>query len=813
MVPVIGGGEMPKTRDELALPVEDLRWCCDLELLPFATTSEVTPISGVIGQDDAIDALRFGLEFSAAGQNVYVRGLSGTGRMTLVRQLLEEVQPPEGPTREFCYVHNFKQTDRPHLITLERGEGRSFKLMMDRLVEFIVEQLNPALASDNMRARRADIDEDAQKELRKLGAPFEDELRSNGLALVPVQMGQTVQPTIMPLIGGEPKPFSQIEVEREKLGVTVEQMEDYRRKVGHFARKFEDVSHKIQEFQSHHRETMRAFYENEARGLIAPHIAAIRQAFASEAVELFLDDLVDDLIEHRLTMLGENRAFTDLYRVNLVLDHEKSTRRPIIVESSPTLPNLLGTIEREFVPGGAFRTDHMMIQAGSLLLADGGYLVLQARDVLSEYGAWKILMRTLRTGKLEIVPSELMAANWFGPQLKPEAIPLDVKVILIGEPGLYNLLDAGDPDFSDLFKVLADFDATIPRDDEGVRFYAGVLAHIARSEGLLDYSAKGVAALVEHGARISGRRDELTARFGRLADVAREAAYLAKKNGATEVSVSEVRQAIDRGRHRANLPARRFRKLITEGTIGVEMSGEVVGQINGLAVIQSGPLTYGFPNRITATIGPGTAGTVNIEREAHLSGAIHTKGFYILGGLLRYLLRTDHPLAFSASIAFEQSYGGIDGDSASTAEMCCLISALTDIPLRQDIAVTGAIDQLGNIQPVGAVTEKVEGYYLVCKEVGLTGTQGVAIPRNNVHNLMLHPGIVEACAKGDFHIWAIDTIYDVLELLTGWEAGRPDGHGEYAEGTLLQRAEARALAYWEMAMGKNGKPEGASGLV
>ncbi len=804
---------MPKTRDDLALPAEDLRWCCDLDSLSFATTRDVAPISGVIGQDDAIDALRFGLEFSAPGQNVYVRGLSGTGRMTLVRQLLEEVQPPEGPTREFCYVHNFKQTDRPRLIILERGEGRRFKVMMDRLVEFIVEQLNPALASDNMRARRADIDEEAQKELRTLGEPFEEELRANGLVLVPVQMGQTVQPTIMPLIDGQPKPFTQIETEQEKLGVTAEQLEEYRRKIGRFARKFEDVSHKIQEFQSHHRETMRAFYENEAHGLIAPRIKAIKQAFANEAMGLYLDDLVDDLIEHRLTMLGDNNAFTDLYRVNLLLDHEKTTRRPIVVESSPTLPNLLGTIEREFVPGGAFRTDHLMIQAGSLLLADGGYLVLQARDVLGEYGAWKILMRTLRTGKLEIVPSELTAASWFGPQLKPEAIPLDVKVILIGEPGLYNLLDQGDPDFSDLFKVLADFDSTIPRDDEGVRFYAGVLAQLAKTEGLLDYSAEGVAALVEHGARISGRRDELTARFGRLADVAREAAYLAKKAGKSETGAPEVRQAVDRGRHRANLPARRFRKLMTEGTIGVETKGEVVGQINGLAVIQSGPLTHGFPNRITATIGAGTAGTVNIEREAHLSGAIHTKGFYILGGLLRYLLRTDHPLAFSASIAFEQSYGGIDGDSASTAEMCCLISALTDVPLRQDIAVTGAIDQLGNIQPVGAVTEKVEGYYLVCKAVGLTGTQGVAIPRNNVHNLMLHRDIIEACRKGEFHIWAIETIYDVLGLLTGWEAGLPDGHGNYAEGTLLQLAEARALAYWEMAMGKNGSPEGVPGSV
>lgn len=801
---------MEMKSEDRALTPEDLRLCCDPVALEFSSTAEVEPISGVIGQDDAIEALRFGLEFSAPGQNIYVRGLNGTGRMTLVHKLLEDVQPPDKPSRDFCYVHNFRQTDRPGLITLKRGDGRRFKTMMDRLVEFIVEQLGPALASDNMRARRADIDEEAQTRLRELGEPFEDELRASGLVLVPVQMGPTVQPTIMPLIDGEPKPLQQIEAEQDKLGVTSEQIEEYRRKIGHFARQFEDVSHKIQEFQSHHREAMRSFYENEAGNIVAPRIAAVNQALEEASVARFLDDLVDDLIYERLSLLGEDTFFTQAYRVNLVLDHEDSEQRPIIVESSPNLTNLLGSIEREFVPGGAFRTDHMMIQAGSLLLAEGGYLVLQARDVLGEMGAWKILMRTLRTGKLEIIPSELVAANWFGPQLKPEAIPIDVKVILIGEPGLYNMLDAADPDFSDLFKVLADFDTTIPRDVEGESFYAGVLAHLAKSEDILDFSAEGVATLIEHGSRIAGRRDQLTARFGRLADIAREAAYLARKDGAALVGKSEVRHAIDRGRHRANLPARRFRKMIAEGTIGVQTHGEVIGQINGLAVIQSGPLTYGFPNRITATIGAGTAGAVNIEREAQLSGAIHTKGFYILGGLLRHLLRTDHPLAFSASIAFEQSYGGIDGDSASTAEICCLISALTDIPLRQDLALTGAIDQLGNIQPIGAVAEKIEGFFLVCREAGLTGTQGVVIPRTNVQNLMLHPDIVEACAAGQFHVCAIDTIYEALEVFTGWDAGRPDADGEYAEGTLLHRAETRALAYWKMAAGKNGEIEEVS---
>lgn len=796
-------------RDDLRLPSSELRKCCDLDWLSFKTTADIEPVSGVVGQKDAIEALRFGLEFSAPGQNIYVRGLSGTGRMSLVQQLLEEVQPPERPTHDHCFVHNFAQSDRPNLITLPRGEGHQFEAMMDRLIGFIVEQLGPALTSDNMRARRADIDDEAQKELRAIGAPFEDELKENGLALVPLQMGPTVQPTIMPVINGKPMPLAQVEAEQSALGVTPEQIETTRRKIGQFARKFEDVSHKIQEFQTAHRERMQNFFEAEARGLIAPRIMTVKGAFGVQAVDCFLDDLVSDLVNNRLPALGEDHSFTQLYRVNLVLNHERAQKRPIVVENAPTLQNLLGNIEREFVPGGAFRTDHTMIQPGSLLLADGGYIVLQARDVLAEPGSWTILMRTLRTGKLEIVPTE-MSSNMFGPQLKPQAIPLDVKVILIGEPGLYNMLDANDPDFSDLFKVLSDFESTIPRDKVGVNFYAGVIANLAKEEGLPPFTAEAVATLVEQGARISGNRELLTSRFGRLADVVREAAFLASKAGDAPVTSDNVIDAVARGRHRTNLPARHFRKQIVEGTIGVETSGSRVGQINGLAVVQSGPLTYGFPNRITATIGAGTAGAINIEDAAQMSGSIHTKGFYILGGLLRTLLRTDHPLAFSASIAFEQSYGGIDGDSASGAEMCCLLSALTDIPIRQDLSMTGAIDQVGNIQPIGAVTEKVEGFFMVCRDMGLTGTQGVVIPRTNVKNLMLHSEIVEACEAGEFHIYAAETIFDALEIFSGWEVGRPDDAGAYAEGTLLHRAEEKAFAFWEMAAGRNGRSKGES---
>ena len=537
--------------------------------------------------------------------------------------------------------------------------------------------------------------------------------------------------------------------------------------------------------------------EAETRRALGHHTVAIESAFDAPAVRKFLENMVGDLVR-RLGALDQIKAATRKYRVNLVLEHDAAADCPIVIEQTPSVRNLLGEIEREFVAEGRAHADHLTIQGGSLLQASGGFLVLEARDVLAEPGAWRVLLRSLRSGMLEIVPAE--AASRFGASfLKPDPIPIDVKVVLIGDGGLYEILSVTDPDFGQLFKVLADFETTIPRDEAGAGYYAGVLARIARDEALLPFTRDAVAALTDHGARIAGRQDRLTTRFGRLADIAREAAFLAGKAERSAVAGNDVSDAIRRGRRRADLPARRFRQMIAEGKIGIRTTGGEVGQVNGLAVVSAGPLTYGFPQRITATVGPGSAGVVDIEGEAELSGSIHTKGFHILGGLLRHLLKTDHPLAFSASVAFEQSYGGIDGDSASGAEICCLLSALTGVPLRQDLAMTGAIDQLGHVQVIGAVTEKLEGFFAVCQADGLTGTQGVIIPKANAGDLMLSAEVSEACAAGEFAVYAVATIHEALSLFTGMPAGEREADGGYAEGTLLRLAQERALAYWQMA--------------
>lgn len=795
------------SRDALRLAPDHLRWRCDPELVGAASTADVEPVEGVVGQDDAIDALRFGLETTAPGQNVYVRGLTGTGRTELVRRLLDEVSPacPLAPDR--CYVRNFDRPDRPALVTLPRGRGRAFQEHVDELVGFIGDELLPQLESERVKERRAELERELQERMQELGGPFEEELSDEGMALVMLQTPGGSQPAILPVIEGEPAHPDRMRQLVSEGKVTREQAEELRRKASEYGKRLGDLNARLSEAREEHQRGVRELIEEEARSLLDFSVNRIKRAFACDEVERFVDGIVEDVVSNQLQALGEGQDVTRLYRVNLVASHGDEEECPVLTETQPTLQNLLGAIDRIVLPQGGVHSDHLMIHAGALLRADGGFLVLEARDVLSEPGAWRVLVRTLRTGLLEISPQESMLLGSTA-VLKPEPIPIQVKVILIGEPGLYHALDGQDPDFPHLFKVLADFDTMLPRDEAGVAYYAGVLARVARDEELPAFDSTAVASLAEHGARIAGRNDRLTTRTSRLLDLAREAAFLALKGGADVVDGGHVREAVRRSRRRADLPARRFREAISDGTIRIQTSGEVVGQVNGLAVTHAGPLTYGIPARITASVGPGSRGTVSIEGEAHLSGAIHTKGFAIQGGLLRHLLRgVHHPLAFSASIAFEQSYGGIDGDSASAAEICCLLSALTDVPLSQSIAMTGAIDQHGHVQPVGAVSEKIEGFFDACSDAGLTGDQGVILPRANRRELMLREDVVAACVEGRFHVWAVETIQEALELFTGVPTGEPDADGHYPEDTLLGRAAARVYEFWRMTRGRGPQEE------
>jgi len=782
------------------LPAEKLRWHCDPASLPFETTKDAEALPGVVGQDSAVEALQFGLECGAAGQNIFVRGLSGTGRMRLVRRMLEEMQPTCEKKQDRCYVHNFSEPDRPRLISLPAGRARAFRRRVQDFAEFLRDGLPEALNADSIKARRESIERHGNERIEKVTEPFEKALKEAELALVSIQLGALAQTAIFPVVDGKPVPPEEYESLREEGKVTDEQDGQIKEAREKYQRELEAITDEVRKIRRRTSKAIHSVNEGTARALMHEAASDILAEFPGEDVQKFLSEVVDDVAENRLVPKGDE-AFDPVraYGVNILVEHEEDDACPIVVENTPTLNNLLGSIDREWTPRGPSVSDYRMIRAGSLLSADGGYLVLEARDLLLEPAAWKYLLRTLRTGELEIVPAEF-GTFYMAPSLKPEPIPVDVRVILIGDAYLYHLLDHHDEDFRNLFKVLADFNTEIPREPEGIRQYAGSIARLASDGRLPHFHRDAIAALLEHGARIAASQNKVTTRASRIVDIGQEAAYLANKEGAKLVRAGHVQQAVRRTKQRADLPSRRFRELLREGTIRVQTRGEVVGQINGLAVIHAGMLTYGFPARITASIGAGTAGIINIEGQAALSGSIHTKGFHILGGLLRHLLHMDHPLAFSASLAFEQSYGGIDGDSASCAEMCCLLSALTGVPIRQNVAITGAIDQVGHVQAIGGVNEKIEGFFDTCADAGLTGDQGVVIPAANANDLMLREDVVAAARDGRFRVWAVEKVAEALEVLTGQPAGEPDENGDYPAGTLLHRAVEKATEYWVMSL-------------
>ncbi len=777
-----------------------LRWRCDPSGLKFETTADVEPIIGFVGQDTAVDALRFGIECAAPEQNIFVRGQMGSGRMSTITRLLDEIRPGCKELFDYAYVHDFEQPDRPRLLMLQAGRARVLQRMVHDVARFIREELPKTLTGEAIQTQREAIQVETNREIAELTKPFEEDLRKAGLTMVQQGQAPAVQTHVVPLHDGKPVSGTELAQLKTDGKITDDQIQEWERLRVDFTKRFGGISREIQRMRVETSKRMMTLLEDSTRELVEDSVDAIRKAFDEEAVGLFLDGLVGDVISNlgREHPPGYNPA--DRYDVNIVLEAKSEGRAPVVVESSPTMGRLLGTVETGWTAQGPTRGDFRQISAGSILKANGGYLILAARDLATEPGAWRVLVRTLRNKRLEIVPQE--GSNpYTRTSIKPEPIPISMRVILVGDAGTYYMLDRADEDFGQLFKVLADFESEIERDDEGLHQYAGVVAKICANEDLPPFDRSSIAALAEHGARIAAKPNKMTARFGRIADIAREAVYVARQRGETgAVTGDDVREAVDRTKRRANLPSRRFHGMIASGTIIIETDGATVGQVNGLAVIKAGMLTYGFPARITATIAPGNAGIIDIESSASLSGQIHTKGFQILGGLLRHLLNADHAMAFSASLAFEQSYGGIDGDSASGAEICCLLSALTGVPLRQDVAMTGAIDQHGRIQAIGGVNEKIEGFFDTGEALGTSGRGGVIIPASNAGDLMLRPDVVQACAENRFHIWAVSTVQEALEIFTGMPAGTLNPEGNYPPDTLLGLAQTKAHHFWERSL-------------
>jgi predicted ATP-dependent protease len=797
---------MPDAMSFPEVPLQKLRWRCDSESLPFETTDELTPLAEIIGQERAQRALTLGVELVKPGYNIYVCGMTGTGKLTAVQRVLAARQNNGTKPPDLCYVFHFQYPDRPRLLTVPAGQGRALKKAMEGLLSDLKHEIPRALASVSFRQRKKARLRQAQRREEKLIKRFENKLAPH-FGLLWRDTDASLEPELAPFIDGELTPFSELDTRLEAGTFSPAQYKQLRSQHSAWSPEFADVFADVQQLRNEADEEIRTLERSLLRPIIQQKVSAATAAFTDTGVRQYFHDVEKALIEdsERFHPLSAERngslhghASTPTYdedplheyQVNIIVDNSETAGPPVIFETSPTYKNLFGAIEPALEYGGIWRSDFTGIRAGAIHRANGGYLLFNALDAFVDPVVWSTLKRILRYRQAEIqtydhhtlVPSTT---------LKPEPIACDVKVILIGNEELYEALASEDESFKRLFKVKADFDTTIPRQEQTMAQYAGFIRYICHEEQLRPFDRHAVAAIVEFGVRLAGRHTKLSARFDVIADVLREADYWAGKAAMAVVTRAAVEQALRERVGRVNRVEEQLYELIDTGLLLLTTRGAVVGQVNGLFVYETEEdYFFGCPMRITAATTMGDAGVVNIEREVDLSDATHSKGVLILSGYLRHAYAQDKPLVLSASLCIEQSYEGIAGDSASAAEMYALLSSLAGLPIEQGIAVTGSVNQKGEIQPISAINEKIESFFDVCRMQGLTGTQGVILPPQNIDDLMLREDVIEAIASGRFHLYPVACIDDGLPILTGMPAGTyQPGHG-YPPDSVNGRVDA-----------------------
>ncbi len=791
------------------LAVQHLRWHCDPKSLGVKTSDDIKPSREIIGQERALRALRVGLEMNHFGYNIFVTGISGTGRTTTIKRLLREFEKKEEELKDHCYVHNFKNPDMPVSLSLPAGQGKSLKEEMDRLVNGLLRDVPALYESQRYQSARKAVVQHFQDRQRTILQDFEKKVKEKGFELVQVQVGALMRPDMVPVVKGNPTNIDQVDAMVEKGEVTREEFERLRDTQENLEKQMALVFRELRNIEQRVQDSLDDLDEKHVMPIVSEAIDVLKAMYLQPKVRQYLDDvrahIVQNLERFRRAQPGlvpvdektevEQDKFAE-FQVNVLVDNSETEHIPIVIETNPKYKNIFGTIERVQEKGGIWRTDFTQIKAGSLLRADGGYLVLNALDTLLEPWVWQDLKRTLRTEKMEIHTYE-QSFGLAPTGMKPEAIELNVKVIMIGDSEIYHLLYYRDDDFKKIFKIRADFDFEMPKNKDAVSKYLNFTKMVCDDEKLKTFDATALAKIVEFGVRLAGRQKKLSTRFNVIADVIREANYWAKKENATRVNARHVERAIKERIYRVNLVEEKIQELINDGTFMIDTDGAVVGQVNGLSVYDVGEHAFGKPSRITAKTSLGRAGIINIEREAELSGPTHNKGVAIISGYLRSKFAQDKPLIVSASITFEQSYGGVDGDSASSTEIYAILSSLAELPLRQDIAVTGSVNQKGEIQPIGGVNLKIEGFFDSCKARGLSGKQGVIVPSQNIGDLMLREDVVEAIGKKKFHIYTIKTIDEGIEILTGVRAGEQRKDGSFEPGTVYALAEKTLRRYAE----------------
>jgi lon-related putative ATP-dependent protease len=793
------------------LTATKLRWRCDLSRIPFETTAQAPRREGFVGQQRALRALKMGVELSAPGYNVFVCGLAGTSRGGTIAQMIEELHPEIKPSLDRCYVNNFKITDRPRLLSLSRGSANIFRKDMQAGIDFLRRRIPQVFEGEPFQRQKSRIVERFSVREKELMDDFTRRIAREQFALGHMQVGAVALPEIFPVLEGQMVPIEDITkmVHEGKLETVV--AEDIERKYEQFRQEFTVVYRKTLTLSRELASELSYLEQEAASVLVDGVIEELKEKYPGSGVSEYLEEVRQHLLDNLGPFKeregeeeqtpseipeglqkpsGLERDPFRLYGVNVILAHNAEDKSPVIFETTPSYANLFGTIQRAYDTRGGWSSDFMDLRGGSLLRADGGFLIMYSIEALSEPGVWRALKRTMNHSRLEIQPLE-MFYPFTSTALKPEPVDINVKVILIGDRDLYEMLYEYEEDFRKIFKVRVEFDEEMPMSDVVIEEYAGRLRGLSEKENLFPFDRGAFASILEYGVRRAGRRNKVTARFVDIADLAREAHYAAAGTGENVVRAAHVRAAIASKMERHNLIETRIREMVEEGTLLVDMHGSCVGQVNGLSVMEIGGYAFGKPVRITASAALGKAGLINIEREANLSGRFHDKGVHIISGYMRSSFAKDKPLTLAASICFEQSYSGVDGDSASSTEVYALLSALSELPLRQDVAVTGSMNQRGDIQAIGGVNEKIEGFFDTCRIYGLTGTQGVLIPAANVEDLMLREDVLDAVASGNFHIWPVMRIEQGIELLTGVKAGQRNGDGAFPLGTVFAKVDDR----------------------
>lgn len=792
---------MGNLKEELRVSWEELCWVGPSQNLVVGTTAEIKPQHEIIGQERAVKAIQLGLIIKSKWYNIYVSGINGTGRTATVKKLLEELRS-EGPIpNDLCYVNNFKNPDQPRLLVLEAGRGRLFRQQVTDLIGSLQKKIPAIFESEEFQSARNEIVSRHMGTQKALFKNFENKVSSENFMMVQVQVGPFTRPDLAPVIVGNPMKIEQLEALVEDGKFSAEELDRIKSKYKELSLEMEKIFKEARDIDKTIQEDLEKLSRDWVQPLLRDLMEVIREQYKSDSLNSYLDEMEADIMNHLdrfkprivpspgvgeapgppVLLPPDPSQFTD-YEVNVLIDNSDTKRPPVVVETAPTFRNLFGTIERVMDRHGIWFSDYRHIRGGSLLKANGGFLVLNAYDVLTEAGVWQGLKRSLRNGVMDVQADPF--GFLFASALKPEKIPINLRVIMIGDPELYDLLHWYDEDFRKIFKVKADFDYQLPNTEGNLQKLVGFVSRVCEEEGLLPFDDSGIRVVARLAIRWGGRKNKISAQFERLADLLRESDLEARSHGDSVISSHHVEKANRNRIERVNMIEDKIQEFIEEGIIMIDTDGYRVGQINGLSVYSFPEFSFGRPSRITVKTSMGKSGIISIEKEAELSGHTYDKGVLILAGFLRDRFAQDKPLNLTASITFEQSYSGVDGDSASSTELYGLLSSLSGIPIDQGIAVTGSVNQHGEIQPIGGVNQKIEGFFKVCKAKGLSGSQGVMIPRRNIGDLMLDQEVVDAVKRGEFHIWAIDHVDQGIELLTGVPAGEPNENGEYPEGTI-----------------------------